>query len=219
MGGRGANSMARIVRGATIASTTMNPTTGKTFSQVIQNAIGTQGAPMSMKQANVGTNPDYNKGDGYMINCQRCVLAYALRRRGYDVVARRGTRNDPLANGASKSGNFFHAMRNPNGGTFNGLVRYTTGGTHVTDIQKQMGNWGDGAIALISFARPGGAGHVFIAEQNRGQTIFLDPQVGRVVQPKTRGYLGGAASGTIRLFRLDNLDPTDLIAKCVKPAH
>lgn len=189
------------------------------FSRTIQNAIGKKGAPMSMKQANIGTNPNYSKGDGYMVNCQRCALAYALRRRGYDVVAKRAPRGDTICMGSSKSGNFFHAMKNPNGGTFKGLVRYLTGGDHVSDIQKQMGQWGDGSIALISFARPGGAGHVFIAEQSHGKTVFVDPQVARVVNPQTRGYLSGAAPGTIRLFRLDNLEPVDLIAKCVEPAH
>ena len=207
MGGRGANSIERITGQA------------PAFSATVQKALGQKGAPMSMKQANTGTNPNFSKGDGYMTNCQRCVLAYTLRRRGYDVVAKRAPRGDTLCNGASKSGNFFHAMKNPKGGTFRGLVRYTTGGDHVTDIQKQMSKWGDGSIALISFARPGGAGHVFIAEQNHGKTIFVDPQVSRIVNPQTRGYLTGAAPGTIRLFRLDNLEPTDLIAKCVEPAH
>jgi len=210
MGGRGANSMERVGG---------SPTT-PAFSQTIQNAIGTKGQPMSMKQANIGANPNYKQGDGYAINCQRCALAYALRRRGYDVVARRGHNFDPIAMGSTKSGNFFHAMRNPNGGTYaNNLVRFTTPGDHVADIEKEMGKWGDGAIALISFARPGGAGHVFIAEQSHGKTIFVDPQPATLPNPKNSNYLGGAAPGTIRLFRLDNLEPTDLIAKCVKPAN
>ena len=208
MGGRGANSMERL-----------GAVQGKAFSQTIQDAIGPKGSPMSMKQANVGTNPDYSKSFAYKINCQRCALAYALRRQGYDVVALPGKAYDPLANGASKSGNFFHAMANPKGGTFKNLVRFTTAGDHVSDIKNEMSKWGDGAIALISFARPGGAGHVFIAEQNHGKTIFVDPQPGKLPNPSSSNYLGGAAPGTIRLFRLDNLEPTDLIAKCVKPAN
>ena len=167
------------------------------YSAIIQAALGPKDTPMSMKQANIGANPNLMKGPRYQNNCQRCVFAYLMRRKGYDVEARGATRNDALANGASKKGNFFHIMHNPNGGTFNNLRRYTTGGDHVADIQKQMQAWGDGAIAIISFGRPNGAGHVFCVEQNHGQTIFVDPQVHGMPNPKSRGYLGGAASGTI----------------------
>lgn len=187
------------------------------YSQAIQDALGSQGKPMSMKSANIGANPNLLKGARYQNNCQRCVFAYLMRRKGYDVEARGATRNDPLANGASRKGNFFHIMQNPKGGTFRNLMRYTTGGNHVTDIENQMAKWGDGAIAIISFGRPNGAGHVFCCEQKNGKTIFIDPQVHGMPNPYSRGYLGGASAGTIRLMRVDDLEPTDLIAKAVKP--
>ena len=187
------------------------------YSQTIDAALGQKGTPMSMKQANIGANPNFHKGPRYQNNCQRCVFAYLMRRKGYDVEARGATRNDALANGSSKTGNFFHIMHNPKGGTFRNLVRYTTGGSHITDIQNQMKKWGDGAIAIISFGRPNGAGHVFCVEQNKGQTIFIDPQVHGMPNASSRNYLGGAAPGTIRLMRVDDLEPTDLIAKAVKP--
>ena len=46
--------------------------------------------PMSEEQANKGNaNPNFylGKGSGYTTNCQTCVVAYELRRRGYDVSA------------------------------------------------------------------------------------------------------------------------------------
>ena len=44
------------------------------------------GKPMNFRQADGGApNPNYKKGGGYKTNCQSCVVAYELRRRGYDV--------------------------------------------------------------------------------------------------------------------------------------
>ncbi|MGI5070523.1 hypothetical protein HRO26_05185 [Treponema pectinovorum] len=43
---------------------------------------------MNFRQADGGSpNPNYKKGGGYAKNCQTCVVAYELRRRGYNVEA------------------------------------------------------------------------------------------------------------------------------------
>lgn len=47
-----------------------------------------QGKPMDFRQADGGApNPNYKKGGGYARNCQTCVVAYELRRRGFNVEA------------------------------------------------------------------------------------------------------------------------------------
>lgn len=47
-----------------------------------------QGKPMNFQQADGGApNPNFKKGGGYATNCQTSVVAYELRRRGYDVEA------------------------------------------------------------------------------------------------------------------------------------
>ena len=47
-----------------------------------------QGKPMNFQQADGGApNPNFKKGGGYTKNCQTSVVAYELRRRGYDVEA------------------------------------------------------------------------------------------------------------------------------------
>ena len=33
------------------------------------------------------SNPHFNEGKAYQINCQKCVPTYEMRRRGYDVEA------------------------------------------------------------------------------------------------------------------------------------
>ena len=58
----------------------------------------TQGWPMTHDQADDRhANPNYVAGErnGYDINCQSCVVAYEMRRRGFDVEALRRIENDP----------------------------------------------------------------------------------------------------------------------------
>lgn len=44
--------------------------------------------PMSFEEANSGNvNPNYNKNEGYRINCQTCVPVFEARLRGYNVQA------------------------------------------------------------------------------------------------------------------------------------
>lgn len=36
----------------------------------------------------MATNPNYNLGLSFQLNCQKCVPTYEMRMRGFDVVAR-----------------------------------------------------------------------------------------------------------------------------------
>jgi len=138
----------------------------------------------------------------YTHNCQRCVITYEARSRGYDVTA--GPRKKIEKRDAQ--GNI---MKDKNGKTqwvsieelanrespigypkaFNGgTIEYLGGATveeAVENIKKRMQQYGDGARAFVAITRvrrSSGAyesGHVFIAEQRNGKTIFCDPQTGR----------------------------------------
>lgn len=56
-----------------------------------------QGKPMNFRQADGGApNPNFKKGGGYATNCQTSVVAYELRRRGYDVEARPNSKGSML---------------------------------------------------------------------------------------------------------------------------
>ena len=59
----------------------------------IENKLGIkQGKEMTFLEANEQrVNPNYRKGGGFTINCQSCVVAYELRRRGFDVSAQENT--------------------------------------------------------------------------------------------------------------------------------
>lgn len=60
--------------------------TAPPIAYAMQDVLGTQGEPMEPEEA-IQANPRYDEGGGYKNNCQRCVPAYELRRRGYDVEA------------------------------------------------------------------------------------------------------------------------------------
>ena len=61
---------------------------------------GVRGRPMEVDPAARDANPNYAKGEEYRTNCQRCIWAYEMRRRGYDVEAKPRTRSmtDPAYN-------------------------------------------------------------------------------------------------------------------------
>lgn len=54
----------------------------------LAEALGRRGESMGIEDADRGNaNPGYRSGGGYGRNCQSCVPAYEMRRRGYDVIA------------------------------------------------------------------------------------------------------------------------------------
>ena len=63
----------------------------------LKDALGTRGNPKSMASAMLDSNPNYN-GDykEFSQNCQRVVVAYEARRRGYDVEAQPTFKGDNL---------------------------------------------------------------------------------------------------------------------------
>lgn len=54
----------------------------------VTEALGEKGAPRSVDTALKTVNPFYSRAySEYSENCQRCVVAYEMQRRGYDVEA------------------------------------------------------------------------------------------------------------------------------------
>ena len=61
----------------------------KVSKDIVEKTLGIKkGAELTIEDAVKGANPNYHSSHDYKINCQRCVQAYELRRRGYDVVAK-----------------------------------------------------------------------------------------------------------------------------------
>lgn len=152
----------------------------------LSEALGEKGKEMSVAKASAGTNPHYSpKYDAYSSNCQRCVLTYEARRRGYDVTALPTYSTDMMP----KNNDYLRALSNPK----------------VVDIQKstkklesQMKSYGNGSRAIVRI-RKGRNGHVFIAENKNGKVQYVDPQTNKRYNKVTFNHVSNAA-----IIRIDN---------------
>lgn len=164
------------------------------------------------------SNPHYRDGVEWRINCQRCVGAYEMRRRGYDVTARprpmAGNRPDPsdsLPNRLSPNG-WPHMFE---GATLERCAS-NTGANTRKKVEALMASYGDGSRAIVRVEwqkRYGGGGHVFIAEQRDGSTVFIDPQSG---SEDCSQYFGLVKKGETYCVRVDDKPFTDLIQEAVE---
>lgn len=148
-----------------------------------------------------GTNPRRGEGAGWASNCQRCVPAYEMRRRGLEVTA--------APNISDSRYLVYHpyAMwENPE------ILR--TRGNGLEDIRRAMSAWGDGTRAQIVVAWNdsfGTRGYTFVAEQQGRKTLFFDPQDGiRDAQL----LFARAAPDRTTFCRIDNLKPSAHMAEC-----
>lgn len=139
---------------------------GPRIPQTLSEALGKKGSPMSAAQASAGTNPHYNpRYDAYSSNCQRCVLTYEARRRGYNVTALPTFKGDLLPHG----GDYLNALSNP---------KAVNVGKSKRAIEKEMKSYGNGARSIISVYK-GRKGHAFISENVRGKVVYIDPQTNK----------------------------------------
>lgn len=149
------------------------------------------------------TNPNYEtKEYKWRNNCQRCVPTYEMRRRGLKVTAKpipTTIEQDYLAQ------NYALAWENQE-------RVWCMKGSGLEQIKAQMAAWGDGARAEVSVVwKDGFNGHVFVAEQRDGKTVFLDPQSG---DTDCSRYFGNAKMGLTNILRIDNNSPSDAILDC-----
>lgn len=149
-------------------------------------------------------NPHYNDGKKWQKNCQRCVPAYEMRRRGYDVQAKPAIldKTDRVTN------NWKDVFEN----AYWKKIPYDEDDLH--EITKSMSEWGDGARSQIYVKWTTGMSHVFSAEQIDGKTVFYDPQN---PEKDAREYFFSLVKGSTIYARIDKLIPTKIIKECCYP--
>ncbi|MDD7201777.1 MAG: toxin glutamine deamidase domain-containing protein [Sphaerochaetaceae bacterium] len=110
-------------------------------------------------------NPHYNDGKNWRMNCQRCVPAYGMRRRGYDAQAKPAIldKTDRVAN------DWKDVFENV------AWKKIPYDKDDFREIIKSMSEWGAGARCEICVAWDERNGHIFCAEQIDGKTVFYDP--------------------------------------------
>lgn len=163
-------------------------------------------------------NPNYKKSlrckdekekMAYTRNCQRCVVTFEARMRGYNVTAQRLQKDDdPLATRNPENG--WPSVFVDKDGKSRGLL-YMNAATTAQSIEKikaKMKEYGNGARAIVRIGRYLGDspqnGHVFIALQENGETRFVDPQTGN---PDVREEIFGKPPGILKKQNVRVCDP------------
>ena len=160
-------------------------------------------------------NPGFQSGEaGYLENCQRCVAAYELLRRGYAVMARPRvlSRPDPLTRLTGREGwptVFGVGRMEPCGAATPSMARERAA--------RRMRGYGEGSRAVVKITwLHNGQGHVFMAELLRGQVYFVDPQSG---VSDVDWYFGHADPARVFLMRTDQAPLAERISLCCEPSR
>lgn len=203
----------------------------RNFNQAkIEQKIGVKkGKEMTFEEANeLRGNINYGKASEYSVNCQSCVVANELRRRGYNVTA--------LPN-LQKTGNIPYelSMRTnwawidpktmvmPKKQTAGGIYDITRSGAlksksikeltkELVELVKEPGRY------HIDFAWKGkNSGHIITLEKlHNGKIIIYDPQTGKMKNWKELSKEISLRYG-VNVLRVDNLlVNTDIIDGIVK---
>jgi hypothetical protein len=177
-----------------------------------------QGAPMTFEEANeMRGNPHYSEAESYRINCQTCVVANELRRRGFPVEALANTKGSTseLLSHATNMAWVTNGGVAPNKIHIGGSV--TMKGTKI--IYPKV-NWKQFAEATkdpgryhVDWKWKGKQdGHIVTFERfEDGTARWYDPQNG-AVNFMTKAY--AARFNTMAVLRVDNLMPNpDICSK------
>lgn len=179
----------------------------------IEGQIGTQGAPMSPSKAMARTNPDIKAVDAmdygdYQANCQRCVVAYELNRRGYNVEAEATFGNDPYPVGNHWTTGF-------RGGTLESVGASTNAKVN-SNIQSKMSGWGEGSRGIVQVSS-GNSGHVFNVEYKNGKLSYYDAQHNIKYDPKR--VFNHVTKQNVKIMRVDNLALGDNVRDMVRKSR
>ena len=191
---------------------------GDVANDTLKEALGTKGKPMTMGNATVGSNPNYSGNyKEYSENCQRVVVAYEARRRGYDVTAQPTYKGDTLNEVAyydSKNG----IARGRWMGAFKGAKPEKVGAKTESGVMKNIDNkmsgYGDGSRGVVQIFYKGGGGHVFNVERQNGKTVYVEAQTGKI--KNFQKTLGSVRTDSVVLVRTDNLKFSDRAKNYVK---
>lgn len=190
---------------------------GTRVASTLREAIGTKGKPQSIAQASKGANPLFSREHSeYSENCQRVVVAYELRRRGYKVYAQPTFSTDTMGvityvdrkrgtMSSRWSGAFQHAKIEN--------VGARSGQKMVQNVNAKMAQYGEGSRAVLQIQWKAGGGHVFNVERVRGKTIYVDAQVNKRY---SASYLASMVKpGSVNIVRTDNLRISERAKKSV----
>lgn len=176
----------------------------------LKESIGEKGRPIGIENALEGANPFYQASRGaqgnFEENCQRCVVAYELRRRGYDVVALPTYSGDQLPVAGKWKGSF-RGAKDINVGDKSPLKTQQ-------NLEAQMKSFGPGSRGIVRIP-----GHVFNVENQNGKIRYIDAQSNTIYNShNVFSRLTNGTSVDVKLVRTDNLRLSDRAKKAVTPS-
>lgn len=205
-GGRGASAPGGIPNGGNSESRWSNGLGTRIETDPVK-ALGPQGKAKGVEDATLRTNPNHSREySEYSENCQRCVVAYEARRRGYDVTAQPTYQGDTAPINGEWRRRFFVGAKEDHVGSRSEKKT-------LSNIEAKMAEYGEGSRVIVRVGWKAGGGHVFMAERRNGKTIYRDPQVGLRYDKKT--LLKNVRTDTVSLTRVDNLSFSDKIGEAV----
>lgn len=169
----------------------------------------TKGKRMAYEEANKGKeNPQYNKGEGYRVNCQTCTVTHMLRRLGFDVEAKPNIKQSAY-NEMAKQGITWEERFLKQDGTkpdydfsYKWQIRKGYQVMNANRLQEYFREkFKEDGIYEIYCAWKGGSAHVFCAEVVKGKTRFFDPQNGK---DDASSYIRDMKANRVGVIRVDN---------------
>ena len=161
----------------------------------IESKLGVKrGKEMTFLEANEGRgNPNFSKGGGYQKNCQSCVVANELRRRGFDVTAQENIQkkgNVPYELSQKTENAWFDQSGNmpkkqKAGGQFYDANQLRNRTKTIAEMSKELydltKDTGRYHIDFFWNKANGGGGHIITLERlPDGNVQIYDPQNGKI---------------------------------------
>ena len=157
-----------------------------------------RGEPMNFAQADEQrANPRFSEDSGRRINCQTCVVAYELRRRGYDVQANRRNIYNENYDQKKMASDSTWSWKDPKTGKHPSLIHSATEYDSTDAAYAYLNNTiQSGKRYTLEFSWGDGRGsHIITAEKTNGLLWLFDPQSGvaHVEENEVKSYIKNIA--------------------------
>ena len=161
----------------------------------------------------------------YTSNCQRCIIAYEMRRRGYNVEANKYKgRTDEIYNThLSLSRAFLDYDWSINTKLYNTQPngeKYSSRGALIKAMAKDMVNEGEGARFVLSWDwKNSSFGHTVNAEIVNGEVKIIDAQVNKQHTIQDLINRKDLRATTLKCTRIDKLNLSNRLEDLIKWNH
>lgn len=202
----------------------------KNYSAVEASLGVKRGTPMSFDEANEQRgNPNYGKGEEYSVNCQTCVVANELRRRGFNIQALGNTKGSALEALSHHTESVWlddkgnipqskcvgvivtrHVRKN---GTVYVTQKPTCRNRKQLVRELESAITEDGRYHVKWTWNNEHSGHIITVEKKDGVLQYYDPQNGKVISDFVTYIDGIQLKRGLRYLRVDNLRVNPDVAK------